>query len=135
MELMIVVAIIAILAMIALPNYIDQLEKGRRSEGRSALLTVAQAQERFYTANGSYAANLSSINANDLPTINSTSGLTENGYFTITTTGGTTFTVTATTAGSQMGDNDFCMTMTVNNQGVKTAVNASGIDMYDRCWR
>ncbi len=135
LELMIVVAVIGILAMIALPNYIDQVEKGRRAEGRAALLTVAQAQERFYTANGSYAANLGSINANDLPTINNVTGLTENGYYTVSTTGGTTFTVTANTAGSQTGDDDFCAIMRINNLGVKTAEDSSSNDTTDRCWR
>lgn len=53
-ELMITVAIIGILAAIAYPSYQDSVVKGRRAEGRTALLNLLQQQERYYTQNGSY---------------------------------------------------------------------------------
>lgn len=53
-ELMITVAIIGILAAIAYPSYQDSILKGRRAEGRTALLSLLQQQERYYTQNGSY---------------------------------------------------------------------------------
>ena len=53
-ELMIAVAIVAVLASIAYPAYLDSVLKGRRAEGRSALLNLLQQQERFYTQTGSY---------------------------------------------------------------------------------
>ena len=53
-ELMITVAIVALLASIAYPAYLDSVRKGRRAEGRSALLNLLQQQERFYTQTGSY---------------------------------------------------------------------------------
>lgn len=53
-ELMITVAIIAILAAIAYPAYQDAVLKGRRAEGRTALLNLLQQQERYYTQTGSY---------------------------------------------------------------------------------
>ncbi len=53
-ELMITVAIIGILAAIAYPSYQDSVLKGRRAEGRTALLNLLQQQERYYTQNGSY---------------------------------------------------------------------------------
>jgi len=51
---MITVAIVALLASIAYPAYLDSVLKGRRAEGRSALLNLLQQQERFYTQTGSY---------------------------------------------------------------------------------
>ena len=53
-ELMITVAIIGILAAIAYPSYQDSILKGRRAEGRTALLNLLQQQERYYTQTGTY---------------------------------------------------------------------------------
>ena len=53
-ELMIVVAIIGILASIAYPSSQDSILKGRRAEGRTALLDLMQQQERYFTQNGTY---------------------------------------------------------------------------------
>lgn len=55
-ELMIVVAIVAILAAVAYPAYTDSVRKGRRAEGRTALLEVLQQQERYMTQNNTYLA-------------------------------------------------------------------------------
>ena len=54
-ELMITVAIIAILAAIAYPAYTDQIRKGKRAECRSGLLQSMQQQERYYTQFNKYA--------------------------------------------------------------------------------
>ena len=53
-ELMIVVAIVAILSMVAYPSYISYVTKGKRAEGRAALLELMQQQERNLTQNGTY---------------------------------------------------------------------------------
>lgn len=48
-ELMIAVAIVALLVAVALPSYLENAAKSRRAEGRTALLKALQLQERFYT--------------------------------------------------------------------------------------
>ena len=53
-ELMIVVAIIGILAGSAYPAYQDYVLKGRRAEGRTALLELMHQQERYATQRGTY---------------------------------------------------------------------------------
>ena len=53
-ELMITVAIIALLASIAYPAYTSAVVKGKRSEGRTALTDLMQQQERYLTQTGSY---------------------------------------------------------------------------------
>jgi type IV pilus assembly protein PilE len=53
-ELMIVVAIVAILATIAYPSYLEQVTNSRRAEGMDALLIAASQQEQFFTANSRY---------------------------------------------------------------------------------
>lgn len=53
-ELMITVAIVGLLAAIAYPAYTDSVLKGRRAEGRTALMEMMQQQERYMTQTGSY---------------------------------------------------------------------------------
>lgn len=54
-ELMVVVAVLAIIAGIAYPVYVDQIHKTRRADAKITLETIAHDQERFYTIMGSYA--------------------------------------------------------------------------------
>jgi type IV pilus assembly protein PilE len=54
-ELMIVVAIVAILASIAYPSYLEQIRKGKRAEGKAKLLLAVQRLERRYTDIATYA--------------------------------------------------------------------------------
>jgi type IV pilus assembly protein PilE len=53
-ELMITVAIVAILASIAYPSYRSAVLKGRRAQARTAILELLQQQERYMTQNNRY---------------------------------------------------------------------------------
>ena len=53
-EVMITVAIVAILASVAYPAYTEQIRKGKRAECRSGLLQSMQQQERYYTQFNQY---------------------------------------------------------------------------------
>ncbi len=53
-ELMITVAVVAILAAIAYPAYTSSIIKGKRAQGRAAVLELMQQQERYLTQSGSY---------------------------------------------------------------------------------
>ena len=55
-ELMITAAIIAILAAVAYPSYMDSVRKGKRAEARTALMDLMQQQERYATQMGTYVA-------------------------------------------------------------------------------
>lgn len=55
-ELLIAVAIVGILAALAYPAYVSQIEKGRRAECRSGLLKTMQQQERYFTQFNAYAS-------------------------------------------------------------------------------
>ena len=55
-EVMIVTAVVALLAALAYPSYTDSVRKGRRAEGRTALLELMQQQERFMTQRNTYAS-------------------------------------------------------------------------------
>ncbi|MGH8158331.1 MAG: type IV pilin protein [Rhodanobacter sp.] len=60
-ELMIVVAIVAILAAIAIPAYQKQILQSRRTSAKTALLDLSGREERYYAANNTYDASLSDL--------------------------------------------------------------------------
>lgn len=60
-ELMTVVAIIALLTAIALPSYQSYLGRGIRSQGQQFLMDLAQAQEQFFLDQRQYATDLAPI--------------------------------------------------------------------------
>jgi type IV pilus assembly protein PilE len=53
-EVMIVVAIAAILAAVAIPSYLDYIVRGKRAAARQVLVEAAQFLERNFTAAGCY---------------------------------------------------------------------------------
>lgn len=53
-ELMIAVAIVGIIAMVAYPSYTSHVEKARRSDAQGALMGLANAIERHFTAQNTY---------------------------------------------------------------------------------
>lgn len=66
-ELMITVAIMAILCAIAYSSYTSSVVKARRSEAKTSLLKRMQQEEQFYTQNSTYIVfSKASTNANQL---------------------------------------------------------------------
>jgi type IV pilus assembly protein PilE len=53
-------ALIAILAAIAYPSYVNQILKSKRAVAKSALLDAANRQEQFFFSNRAYTATMSS---------------------------------------------------------------------------
>lgn len=93
-ELMIVVVVIAVLAAIAIPNFLEQSRKGRRSEALKAIGDVQMALERWRAEHTSY----SGCSA-------CTTGVSTDNYsVAVTNEGGTTYTITATRQGKQQND-------------------------------
>lgn len=135
-ELMITVAIVGILAALAYPSYQEYVAKSRRNEATNALLTGAQALERYYSANGRYTT---AANGNTLPAVYP-SQVPENGsaYYTVAPTGTPTansFTLRAQRTGL-MAD-DPCGDFTLDEVGQVAIVNKPGgsSKSLSDCWR
>ena len=62
-ELMMVLAVMAILVAIALPSYQRYQVRGIRSQGQQFLMDLAQAQEQFFLDQRQYATDLGTVQA------------------------------------------------------------------------
>ena len=125
-ELMIVVVIIAILAGVAYPSYKNYTVKSKRSDAYAALTEAATDQEKFYSQNMRFATSMKALNS--LNGSASTTRMSPDGYYSITTSGGTTYTITATAQGAQAAADSSCVTITLTSSGAKSGT--SGKD----CW-
>lgn len=123
-ELMITVAVVAILATVAYPRYTDSVMKSRRAEGKAKLMEAAQLQAQFFTMNNVYAANLAALYAG-VPV------MSRNNFYQITMVGGgNNYTLTATPQGSQANDTE-CANFTLNEIDVR---GVSGSGTVPACW-
>ena len=112
-ELMMVVAIVAILAAIALPSYAYFMRKSRRADAEATLMDIAQREQQYLNDARAYAP--------DTATLNTTVPVDVTTYYTVTINapGGAppTFTVTATPIAGSPQAGDF--TLTLDNTGVR----------------
>jgi type IV pilus assembly protein PilE len=113
-ELMIVVVIIGVLAAIAYPSYRNYSLKGKRTEAIAAMTDIAGAQEKFYAENLRYAGTISSLQGYSADPF-----LTQTGLYSITTSGGNTYTLRADAQGNQTQDTA-CLTLRLFSTGNKT---------------
>ena len=126
-ELMVTVAIVAILTAIAYPAYFDQISKSRRAEGKAVILQTVQNIERFYTLSNSYASAVAS-------TVGASGIMSEHGYYRVTATpaASTTATTFALSAVPQAGQAiDRCQTLIINETGAKSTSNGLSVT---ECW-
>lgn len=137
LELMAVVVIIGILASIAIPSYRTYLLRAQRTDGTSALLRVAAAQEKFYLQNNRYA---SQDELDDAPPAGLGIPATEHGYYTLTlddtldNTLAFTVTAQAKSDGAQAKDTQ-CVTFTIDQAGARKAFDSGPTDTTSNCWR
>jgi len=122
-ELMIVVAIVAILGMVAYPAFMSQIRKGRRADVVEAAARIMQAQERWRANNATYTADLTNL---------SVSSTSSKGYYTLSLSGAsaTGYTLTAAGTGSQASDTG-CTSLTVTTNQAATPSVTYG---QPTCW-
>jgi len=132
-ELMVVVAIVALLASIATASYRNYTRRATRTEGRSVLLAIQVAQEKYFLQNNQYVQNIAGVIAAPPAGLGiplSAAGLTANGNYTISfqLNTPTQYRLAATAGGSQANDST-CPVFTVDDQGNRTPADSTG------CWR
>lgn len=122
-ELMIVVVVIAILAAIAIPSYTQYVLRSHRAQAKADLVEYAQAAERHFTVNNTYAGF-------PMAAQSPRQGGGVARYTLAANTTASTFTITATPVGAQSRDR--CGNLGINQAGVKTRGNAS--EPFGNCW-
>ena len=136
-ELLVVVAIVAILGAVAYPSYVQHIVDTKRTAARNILLQVADRQQQFFMDNKSYAATLTNLGFRASPlTIGDdgrevAAGDSQSVYsVTLANVGVTTFTATAAPLNGQLSRDTECGSMTLDQSGSRSQSGA-GTD----CWR
>lgn len=131
-EILIVVAIVAILAAVALPAYTNQIRKSRRGDAKSNLLDMAAREERYNTVNFVYTLSATALGytADPVPVPSSTTM-----YYQVKVQslgpGSTSYVLIATPQGDQV--NDSCGSFTLTDLGVQ-ALSGNTSSVAD-CWK
>ena len=136
LELMITLAIIAILAALAWPGYGAITQRAGRNDARLALLQIQHAQERHYQRFNAYTGALT------LPRTSGGLGLagrSSNGSYELTVStsdDGQHYSAMAQARpqGRQRSD-DSCEIFLIDDIGQRSALDAGGRDNTDACWR
>ncbi|WP_422084417.1 type IV pilin protein [Variovorax sp.] len=144
-EMMITVAVIAILSAIAYPNYKEHVAKGKRAQAKASLSQAQQWLERHYSENYSYKKSADGTDVNQaggaFKSQFSTSPLPGEGAanYNITLTPndkGTGYTLKAVRTGSMSGDR--CGDYVVTHTGRKSVENYTGFSAAlaaaSACW-
>lgn len=123
-ELMIVVAVVAILSAIAYPSYQHYLLVSHRVEAKNMLLDAANRQETYFMDFNRYTSSAVALNIPE----NSASGF----YHLVISAAGNTFTLFATASGAQGSDSD-CIIFSIDQNGARSATRL-GDTLNNECW-
>lgn len=124
-ELMIVIATLAIVTAIAVTSYRSSAVKTRRGSAAACLMEAAQFMERSYTINMTYAVGA-------FPALGCAAEQSE--YYNFGFSGAPdadSYTLQATPINAQLSADTRCGTLTLDNLGVKTE---SGTGSVEDCW-
>ena len=146
-ELIITIAIIGILARISIASYMESVNRAKRATAQTAVISLAQAMERYFTKCNSYSSTTapctSPVDASNQPTIfpyQVPATGTQVYTLTLATTAATsttpaTFTITATRKSGSAMASDKCGDFTYTSTGTKGITNnTSGVAIKD-CWK
>ena len=135
-ELMVVVAIVAIVFALAFPSYERYVVRTKRAVAQNALLQVADRQQQFFMDNKQFAANLTNLGFNANPFV-----VDDEGSATVAADGGavysvtlsnvtqTTWTATAAPLHGQLSRDTDCGSLSITQAGTKASSGGGA-----NCW-
>lgn len=132
-ELMVVVAVMAILATVVIPTYDRYVTAARRADGRAGITDVALAQERYisvyqkYTQDWNELWNKAALDR-EIKQVGSVIYSPKQHYSLAVTAGTTTFSITATRVPATADAE--CTSMTLTSAGVKSGTGTKS----EKCW-
>lgn len=134
-ELMVVVAIIAILAAIAFPIYSRYIIKTKRVAAEACLSEYSNYMERFFTTNLSYAKDSAGNDNAIMTTKLDCAGPQQTGgdYSYSATLAQNTYTLTATPINIQLAKDTACGKLTLDQTGKRNIIGGSA--SVAECWR
>ena len=135
-ELMVVVAIVAIIFAVAFPSYERYIVRAKRAVGQNVLMQVADRQQQFFMDNKQYAANLTNLGFAANPFIvdddgSSTVATDPDAVYSVSLSNvtATTYTVTAAPVGGQLKRDTQCGSLNITQAGAKGYTGSGG-----NCW-
>lgn len=126
-EVMVAVAIIAILGAVAYPSYLDYLKKGRRGAAQTFMMEVANRQTQYLLDTRGYAINISDLSASNALNIVTPSDVSPFYTVKVDPTAATTpptFTIVATPIAGSVQASDGVLTL--DHTGAKTRNGVAG---------
>lgn len=124
-ELMVAMAVIAILAAVALPSYQSSVRKARRSDAINTLLNIQLQQEKYRANNTSYSTDLTNFGF-----ASATNATSPDGFYTINITAGSATGFSANAApksGTAQAADSCTLVITQNGPTLATAADRT-------CW-
>ena len=136
LELMIVVAIVAIISAFAFPSYMQYVVNTKRTVATTALLQVADRQQQFFMDNKQYAADLTDLGFDANPWVladtgNNTTAADGDAVYSISVSNAavTTYTLTAAPLHGQASRDTHCASLTLDQAGARGDTGGGG-----DCW-
>jgi len=128
-ELVLTVAVIAVLTGITIAGYSYQVTKSRRADAKNALLDLAAREERYFTSNNTYTNVAANLGYGALPASVPGAGTTS---YTINVTAFTATSFTAQATRGTVQNNDGCGDYTIDDRG--TQGNVNNTQTTATCW-
>lgn len=133
-DLLIAMAVVAILTAIAIPSYQSYIMKSRRSDAKTALLDLASREERYLSLNPTGYTNVAANLSYAAFPVNLGTGLTPDYQLSVVNATATSYLLQAVPQGTQA--NDACGTYTLDNLGNQLNIYPAGnpAQVIASCW-
>lgn len=135
-DLLIAMAVVAILTAVALPSYQQYVLQSRRGDAKTALLDLAAREERYYTVNNTYTNEAGPLNyvGGNVPLSHAIGSSTLDYTLTITNATATAYTLQAVPLPIQAADTS-CGTYQLDNFGNQlNIVGGAPAAVVSGCW-